>query len=171
MPTQIGRPQVTRTTRTQEIIKAQRSHRHHRLWLCQLAFSLGTQSYFPLPFPTLPRLADTQAEATALDFTDLIVEYGMGGMRNGEWSLLSNTDSPCHLGDNWILYWWDPHSCESWLDYKLWSQDASIHLCVLFILVSLDLESWIFLDPWLEVFIICFGSKDLAVYFWYIGSS
>lgn len=79
MPTQIRGPQVTRTTGAQETVKALRSHRHHGLWLYLLDFSLGAQSYFLLPIPKLPRLADTQAQAT-----ELVLEYAMGGMENGE---------------------------------------------------------------------------------------
>lgn len=84
MPTQIRRPQVTRTTEAQETVKALCSHRHHGLWLYWLDVSVGAQSYFLLPIPKLHRLADSQAQATDPDFTDLVVEYAMGGMENGE---------------------------------------------------------------------------------------
>lgn len=84
MPTQIRRPQVTRTTGAQETVKVLRSYRHHGLWLRWLDFSLGAQSYFLLHVLKFSRLADAQAQAIDPDFTDLVVEYAMGGMENGE---------------------------------------------------------------------------------------
>lgn len=60
-----------------------------RLWPCPLAFTEGTQSYFLLPILQLPSIAHTQAQVTDPDFADLVVEYGMNGMKKGEWSFFT----------------------------------------------------------------------------------
>lgn len=127
-------------------------------------FLLGAQSYFLFPIPKLPRLADTQAQSTDPNYTDWVVESTMGGMEKGKWSSVTHTiDILCHVGGNWIfilvriIFTWEL----MWLQAL---ESGCIILFLLFIVASVNLESWIFLDPWIEVFTISFGSKDLAIW-------
>ena len=99
MPTQIGRPQVTRTTRAQEMIKSQHSHRHHRLAM-PACFLLRDLVLLPNPHPQIIQTGRNTGLSHTPWFCRCHGGIWNGWMKNCEWSFLTNVDIPGHLGDN-----------------------------------------------------------------------